>query len=281
MRIRRMELADAELALDWAAAEGWNPGRRDAVPFRAADPDGFLVGELDDAPAAVVACPRYGDAFGFVGLYIVRPDLRGRGLGRLIWDAGHEHLGDRTVGLDAVGEQVVRYERAGYRPEAHTHRHQGRGPAPAAPAPGEADPVPLADVPLEQVLALDARAFPGARDAFLRLYVAQTGTRAIALVADGAVTAYGVRRRCRTGHKVGPLFAPEPESARAVLAALLDGLAPDEPWWVDVPGSNPAATALAEELGLTPGFRTTRMYRGEPPEYERSLVFGVTTLELG
>jgi hypothetical protein len=29
------------IAIDWAAAEGWNPGRADAVCFATADPDGF------------------------------------------------------------------------------------------------------------------------------------------------------------------------------------------------------------------------------------------------
>jgi hypothetical protein len=54
--------------------------------FAAADPEGFFIGELDGAPAATVSCVNYGVSFAFLGLYIVRQDLRGRGYGLRIWD---------------------------------------------------------------------------------------------------------------------------------------------------------------------------------------------------
>ena len=45
---RTMSRQEVELALGWAAAEGWNPGLSDATPFQVADPAGFLVGLVDD-----------------------------------------------------------------------------------------------------------------------------------------------------------------------------------------------------------------------------------------
>src|SRR3712207_6914266 len=44
--IYTLSLHDALPILDWAAAEGWNPGLRDADAFWAADPDGFMLAEL-------------------------------------------------------------------------------------------------------------------------------------------------------------------------------------------------------------------------------------------
>lgn len=41
LTIRPAARRDLEMVLDWAAAEGWNPGIRDAVPFFAADPNGY------------------------------------------------------------------------------------------------------------------------------------------------------------------------------------------------------------------------------------------------
>src|SRR3954468_917648 len=43
-------LDEVRLILDWAAAEGWNPGLHDAEAFLAADPEGFLLGRLDGEP---------------------------------------------------------------------------------------------------------------------------------------------------------------------------------------------------------------------------------------
>ena len=56
------------MAIGWApAGEGWNPGLADAECFYAADPMGFV----DRAsPSLSISVVRYGEAFGFLGLYI-------------------------------------------------------------------------------------------------------------------------------------------------------------------------------------------------------------------
>jgi len=271
MEIRAMTPADAELALDWAAAEGWNPGRHDAASFLAADPAGLLVGLQDDAPVAVIACVRYGDAFGFVGLYIVRADLRGHGHGMELWRAGHELFGDRASALEAVEAQIPNYARSGYVAGDWTQRWEGRGGGVAHPDVG---PVAPADV-----LDLDARAFGAPREAFLRGWLAQPEVVARGLWRNGALVGYGVRRRCRTGWKVGPLFAAGLPDAGTLLDALVADL--DGPYWIDIPRAHPTATRLATDRHMTPVFRTGRMVRGTAPPHDASLVFGVTSLELG
>ena len=65
------------LTLDWAAAEGWNPGTGDLDSFFAANPSGFLLGWQGDAPIASISAVKYGDGFGFIGLYIVAPEYHG------------------------------------------------------------------------------------------------------------------------------------------------------------------------------------------------------------
>jgi hypothetical protein len=81
LRIRAMRSEEIAIAADWAAAEGWNPGLADAACFATVDPEGFLIGELDGAPPATISCVNYDAWFAFLGFYIVRPDLRGRGYG--------------------------------------------------------------------------------------------------------------------------------------------------------------------------------------------------------
>ena len=61
LRIRTMRPEEIAIAVDWAAAEGWNPGLADAECFATVDPDGFLIGELDGAPAATISCVNYDD----------------------------------------------------------------------------------------------------------------------------------------------------------------------------------------------------------------------------
>jgi hypothetical protein len=109
-----MRRADLEVALDWAAAEGWNPGLADADPFYSADPGGFRMGFVDGEPATAISVVRYGPAFAFLGLYICRPDLRGRGYGRATWAAGMATTEGRTVGLDGVVARQADYRRSGF-----------------------------------------------------------------------------------------------------------------------------------------------------------------------
>jgi GNAT superfamily N-acetyltransferase len=81
--IRTASAEEFATAVDWAAAEGWNPGLDDLAAFHAADPGGFLMRFDGDEPVSSISVVRYGDDFGFLGFYIVRPDWRGRGIGHV------------------------------------------------------------------------------------------------------------------------------------------------------------------------------------------------------
>src|SRR5258707_8579607 len=98
LRIRPMRPDEISIAVNWAAAEGWNPGFADAASFAAADPEGFFIGELDVAPAATVSCVNYGASFAFLGFYVVREDLPGRGYGQRMWKAAIPNPGPPTIG---------------------------------------------------------------------------------------------------------------------------------------------------------------------------------------
>ena len=105
---------EISIAIDWAAAEGWNPGLADAACFATVDPQGFLIGEIEGEVAATVSCVNYGANFAFLGFYIVRADLRGRGFGLRIWNAAIAHAGTRVIGLDGVVAQQQNYRKSGF-----------------------------------------------------------------------------------------------------------------------------------------------------------------------
>jgi GNAT superfamily N-acetyltransferase len=106
-RLRAMRAEEIAFALDRAAAEGWNPGFADALCFASVDPAGFLVGEHAGAPASTISVVNYDDRFAFLGFYIVRPDLRGRGFGLRTWQAAIAHAGARTIGLGGIARLLV------------------------------------------------------------------------------------------------------------------------------------------------------------------------------
>src|SRR3954447_6200713 len=215
--IRPASRRELELALEWAAQEGWNPGLSDAQCFHAADPDGFLLALRDGEPVASISVVRYGSDFGFLGLYIVRPDLRGRGYGYRLWQAGMARLEGRTIGLDGVVAQQDNYRHSGF---SLAHRNIRYGGQPSIEGPQDARIRSVEGELLSAVLAYDRAFFPAPREGFLRCWLDPNRHQARAFVEDGAVRGYGVLRRCRTGFKVGPLFAETAEGAEALFRSL-------------------------------------------------------------
>ncbi|ANO32684.1 hypothetical protein BCT86_15520 [Vibrio breoganii] len=49
-QIRTMSRDEIDTAVEWAMLEGWNPGLHDAENYYTADPEGFLVGLINDEP---------------------------------------------------------------------------------------------------------------------------------------------------------------------------------------------------------------------------------------
>jgi hypothetical protein len=269
--MRREEL---DIAVDWAAAEGWNPGLRDAACFWAADERGFWIGERDGEPVACISVVRYDDAFGFLGLYIVRPQWRGTGLGHELWRAAIAGSPVASLGLDGVVAQQANYVKSGFAYAHRNLRYRGlEGERPVAP---EAT-VDAAGLPLD---AYDRLAFPAARPAFLRAWLTAPGHVARAVVRDGKVAGYGVLRPSREGAKIGPLYADDESVARALFAALV-AAAPAGPVFLDVAEPHKAAVRLAEEHGMAAQFETARMYTAPPPDFDAGRVWGIGTFELG
>lgn len=291
-----MTRAEVGLAIDWAAREGWNPGLHDAACFAAADPDGFLVGELDGVPVAVISAVQYGaddggdhggdgngdGGFGFIGLYIVAPAMRGRGYGLAVWQAAMARLQGRSIGLDGVVAQQDNYRKSGFRLAHRNARYEGVGGELGADGGADAGAVvELAEVPLADIAAFDRRFFPAARTAFLRAWLAQPDGAALGVRGRGGLAGYGVLRKCRAGHKIGPLFADSPAVARRLFDALAARATAGAPLYLDLPEPNSQALALAEARGMRPVFETARMYAGTPPALPLDKIFGITTFELG
>jgi GNAT superfamily N-acetyltransferase len=277
-RIATMNRDEVGFAIRLAADEGWNPGLHDAASFQAADPDGFLVGRLDGEPIGCVSAVSYPGQFGFIGLYIVVPRCRGRGYGIQLWRAAMERLAGHNVGLDGVFAQQDNYKRSGFRMANSNIRYERAGPLASAPA---AEIIAIARVPFATVTEYDRLHFPAMRESFLRHWIAQPDSAALAHFAHGRLQGYGVIRKCVQGHKIGPLFADHEEIAEQLYLALCRRAGVDEPVYLDVPEVNDAGLNLAEKYGMKKVFGTARMYTGELPRIPQKRVFGVTTFELG
>jgi Acetyltransferase (GNAT) domain/Acetyltransferase (GNAT) family len=281
--IRVATKAEFSVALEWAKAEGWNPGLDDLDAFFAADPKGFLMGFLGETPVASISVVKYNDAYGFLGFYIVPPQHRGKGYGLAIWKAGLSYLADCTIGLDGVQDRQDDYRKSGFIWAGRNIRYQGSVTR-TIKAQGHFKAERIEDKHFAAVHALDLICFGNNRAAFLKQWVAQlpNQNRMSFVVTIGVqVAGFSTVRKCDQGYKIGPLFALSPAIAATLFEACADSVEVGATLIIDVPKSNIQAVALAEAADLHPVFETARMYRGRVLPLPIATIFGVTTFELG
>lgn len=278
LEIRQMLRHELDMVLNWAADEGWNPGVHDGDCFHAADPGGFLVGLIDREPVASIFAVEYGATFAFVGAYIVKPAFRGRGYGKLLWDAAMARLAGRSVGLDGVLAQQANYAKSGFHLAHRNIRYEGEGSG----RPLELDHiVPLSLLSIDEICRYDRDCFPDDRTAFLQCWIGQARNVAIGAQGKQGLAGYAVLRPCRSGYKIGPLFADTPAMAEDLFVSLQGKVAPGSPIYLDVPEPNEAAGALATRMQMRTCFETARMYKGVAPRLDLARQYGITTFELG
>lgn len=272
--------------VDWAAREGWNPGRHDADAFWATDPDAFIAAEQDNELIGGGAIAAYGRSFGFMGFFIVRPEFRGRGLGNTLWHARRTQLLARlergaSIGMDGVFEMQPYYAKGGF---AFSHRdiryRADIASSPGKPPKTDEQIVPLSDVGFEHLTEYDRTCFPAPRETFLKHWITQPDALALGCRRGDGLSGYGVIRRCRDGCKIGPLFADD-ASAAGALYSRLAAFAAGGPLYLDVPENNPASLNLVCHHQMVEVFGCARMYLGPAPDIAHHRVFGVTTFEFG
>ena len=279
--IRAMTRPELDTLVEWAAGEGWNPGVNDAQIFWDTDPQGFVAAELGGELIGGGSVVSYCGRFGFMGLFIVRPDQRRQGLGERLWLCRRDLLLSRlhppaVIGMDGVFAMQGFYARGGFAFCNRDLRFAGIG---AASRP-EKWLVDLGEVSSAELSRYDSAHFPAPRERFIKAWIRQPGSRAMGTLREGVLRGYGLIRPCRQGFKIGPLFAEDGEIADALFRALVD-TATGEQIFLDVPENNAQAMALAQRHGLREVFGCARMYYGPPPALPYNEIFGVTSFELG
>lgn len=282
IEISTMTRQDLEWALEMAAAEGWNPGLHDADAFYTADPDGFIVARSNGEPVGCVSAVDYAGEFGFIGFYIVRKDLRGRRVGIELGNAAMDRLDGMAVGVDGVFDKQQSYANIGGFAYAWSNiRYEFENifsDVPVASAIKSAH-----EVSFQQLEQYDLKHFPAPRTGFLEKWINLPESEALVMMDsdDENIIGFGVIRKCRTGYKIGPLFADAQIVAEMLMLALCSFAEQGALVYLDVPDANPLSVDLAESLNMKKVFGTARMYIGDVPDIAVENIYGITSFELG
>lgn len=289
LRIRTLEKADLPTVIGWARAERFAPGIGDVAIYRHTDRQGLWMGCLGGRPIGCIAGVRYNAAYGFIGLFLVEPDQRGKGYGRQLWAHALDYLSDLScIGIEAAPDRIADYAGWGFEAASPTRRWQRVGDSGTdSSVEGVIEGLSLiegAAIPQQAVQAYDAMREPSPRPHFLADWLGHPAGTVLALLdANGACHGFGRIRPCLLqpgeGWRIGPLLADSPVLAQLLITALLQR----HPGVVlmDAPGANPEADPLLQSLGFGVVGETLRMYRGVAPTVSLRDVYGLACLELG
>lgn len=271
-----MSTEELGIVLDWAADEGWNSGLADAQAFHSADPGGFFVARIDGAPVAAISVVNHDARNAFLGLYISRPDWRGKGIGFNLWNHALNHAAARSVGLDGVPDQEANYRKSGFAKTGSSLRYVGNLPSQESP---RMRAVTHSD--MAALVALDARSNGFARPRFLTSWLGDASPLRASrlLMNEGEIQGFATWRLCREGVKIGPIVAPDTALALEIIGDIA-AVACDRPLVIDIPETNLDLRRELESAGFKVPFVTARMYRGAVPK-QCVCLQAIATMELG
>lgn len=276
-KISKMSKDELSIAIAWMREESWNPGLNDAECFYSADPNGFLVGKLDNEIISVASAVAYDEHYAFFGCYIVKPEYRGLGYGMALTNAKLNYVGDRITGLDGVVAMTDEYKKIGYQPAHNNIRYALNSTISNVP---NKNIITIDETIFDKIQNYDRNYFPAARKNFLTCWLKPYSGKALAYVSHNTIEGYAVIRKCFQGYKIGPLFAETPEIAEALFLQLVNNLS-ELPIFLDIPKPNGHAIKLVEKYQMNPVFETIRMYRCGTPNINLDHIYGITTFELG
>lgn len=258
--LRPMRQHDIDAGLRLCRASGWNQVRRDWEWFLTLAPGGMWVAEHNSRVAGTVAAVRYGHRFGWIGMVLVDPAIRGRGIGTRLLDHALALLSDLpTTRLDATQAGYPLYLARQFTDERRIDRMQVL--ASESPVPIRAGVRPMRDSDLDDVSAFDAHVFGADRTPMLR-WLWEGATAHAWVAADGSgLAGYTFGRHGHDFDHLGPIVAADADTAQGLAAACL-GTQPGRKFVVDAASGDPAWVAALEGLGFRHQRHLIRMSRG-------------------
>ena len=224
---------------------GWNQLPADWERLIALEPEGCFVARYDGRDVGTATVTAYQKRFGWVGMVLVHPDMRRKGIGTMLLRHGIRYLERKdvtAVKLDATAAGKQLYLTLGFADEYLLERRQGRGETVDSPAdPSIVSTRSALSGVLDRLCEYDGPVFGADRSRVLRRLIAEPEVQsAVAVDSYGAIRGYIMVRYGSSRHYIGPWVADNADVGRALWRWALSRI-PGEPFFVDVCLANPDA----------------------------------------
>jgi GNAT superfamily N-acetyltransferase len=265
MEMRAMTKADIPGGMRLKNLAGWNQTSADWERFLEADEKGCFVLEIDGAVRGTAATISYQGRFAWVGMVLVDPEYRGRGIGTRLLERCIEHLDSirmPSIKLDATPLGQPIYEKLGFATEYQIERWTLKRAAEDLPRKEPTDASELMPAPLlEHILKADREAFGADRSVLLRSVHQHTPGFTDGVWNAGGMEGYAFGRKGSFADHLGPWIAKDADTARRMLEGFLSRSS-RETVVTDCVKANPFVKDLLESFGFEYSRPLARMFRG-------------------
>jgi predicted N-acetyltransferase YhbS len=205
VNIRLLFESDIPAAMKLKEAAGWNQTEADWRRLIRLEPEGCFAAIENDRLVGTTTTTTYGDELAWIGMVLVDPQQRRRGIATKLIETALAHLDGKVavVKLDATAEGEPVYEKFGFRTESLVQRWRGSI---------KSQPIAREEmvIDLNALLALDRRAFGADRSQLIRHLVVDSRMSPV-LVKDenGSLSGYALARAGTKAGYIGPVVADD------------------------------------------------------------------------
>lgn len=285
LEIATFNRKDIPAALRLCEQVNWNHVAADWARCLALDPHACLGGFEGGELKATCTMTLFGTV-GWVGTFLVDQTLRGKGYGKMMFEAMLETA--RRQGVECLGLDSSDAGRPIYLKHEFQMTDQGielwTGRAAAADSDSHEAARPLQSTDWDNLLAFDQSCVKLSRERQLRALAAEPGVSIRMIEEGGTLCAYGFSRPGRLTGAIGPVVARDTPRAGLIVSALMADRR-------TVDGEKPVGLAILDNAGFKEwlagrGFqmrrRNIRMFHPEPRDVLTGpSVFASTGLGMG
>lgn len=277
MDIRNLTPDDTDEMLQLCAMAGWNQTSADIRRLLELEPNGCFAARETDRLIGTVTTTTFGLKLAWVGMVLVHPEFRQRGIATTLIRRALDYLrmrGVSTIRLDATPAGRPLYERQGFVPEGNLERWSGEFAQVRVPT--------TVGGTWENISELDSAVFGADRSALLRSVLADSPYPLfLSRNESGELSGYAFARAGSRAVYIGPLIAADLTVARELLLTALGGVGQGT-IFIDVNMNFEGAADLLRSLGFSRQRDLLRMRIGPDSVAElASRVFAIAGPEVG
>jgi len=264
--VRRWTEADIDYVTESVMREGWGYIKRDIERCWHYEPNGCFIAEAKGDPVGHVFSICYGKT-GWIGLLIVDPMERGKGIGAVLTQAAIDylqHVGVETIRLEAVERAVALYRRLGFREEFYSLRFSKQLKRKEIQKASSENVFPMRQKDLEEIAEFDSRFFGANRLRVLQSLYKDQPQNCFVASEKQKLLGYLMSRKISKIHRIGPWVSQNPIMAERLLNACMEAVGGEETELrLGMPILNEEGLRLIEELAFQQTSKSIRMAWGK------------------